>query len=208
MSRIGFKLRPQYGPLACGLLLAALPLLASSEVTVVVKPTASYSQEAIVAMEIEATQIYRPAGVTLRWRLANELAEGENFEDVVVVTLKGSCDARNIEQGNAGRRSGHTLAATHISDKHVLPFATVECESVRQYVQARVSGAPSREGDAIFGRALARVVAHELFHILSGSTHHGQHGVAKAAHSQEDLDQARFELSRADIRFLQDSLQQ
>src|SRR5258708_2792317 len=118
------------GPLFV-LLGTALPPLAARELTVVLKPQSTYSQDAILAMEREASEIYRPSGVTLRWRLSNDLAEGESFQDVVVVTMRGRCDAADIRDMVPASHKVHTLGTTHISDSQVLPFATIECESIR-----------------------------------------------------------------------------
>jgi hypothetical protein len=186
------------------LCLASMPAFAG-DLTVVLKPDSSYSQEALATMEKEAASIYRPAGVQLKWRLASELAEAENFQDVVVVTLHGRCDSDGLLTTPQSSDRNKALGTTHISDRHILPFATIECDSVRRYVRPRAATLRQTEWDSLLGRALGRVVAHELYHILSGSTKHGQQGVAKASHSQEDLDHARFELSQADIRFLGDS---
>src|SRR5262249_45440454 len=136
-------------------------------------------------------------------RLANELAEAESFEDVVVVTLHGRCHTDGLL--NTPLTGGKALGLTHISDSHVLPFATIECDSVRRYVRTRAVTMRQTEWDSLLGRALGRVIAHELYHVLSGSKKHGQQGVAKASHNQQDLDQDRFELSQADIRLLEDN---
>ena len=47
---------------------------------------------------------------------------------------------------------------------------------------------------ATFGRALARVAAHEIYHIVAQTTEHQERGVAKAAFSVRDLMSARFDL--------------
>jgi hypothetical protein len=49
--------------------------------------------------------------------------------------------------------------------------------------------------DLLLGRALGRVVAHELYHIVAQTARHGRAGVAKPFHTPDDLrrDGASFE---------------
>ena len=47
--------------------------------------------------------------------------------------------------------------------------------------------------DFLYGRAMARVVAHELYHILMQTTEHARSGVARSCFSTEDLLTERFE---------------
>jgi hypothetical protein len=53
----------------------------------------------------------------------------------------------------------------------------VECDRVRGTLgEAHIAGT-AEERDVLYGRALGRVLAHELFHILSGSKAHSKQGV-------------------------------
>jgi hypothetical protein len=57
--------------------------------------------------------------------------------------------------------------------------------------------------DALYGRALARVLAHELFHVLAQTPHHAESGVAQSAVTGRSLLGFRFEFdsaSRAALR--------
>ena len=57
----------------------------------------------------------------------------------------------------------------------------------------------SAQAETVFGRAMGRVVAHELIHMISGSTNHGHEGIARSAFSRTDLTGDRLDLSRADL---------
>ena len=52
----------------------------------------------------------------------------------------------------------------------------------------------------VFGRALARVIAHEIYHIVAQTTDHGESGLAKPELSRDDLVSSRFDLSAASLR--------
>jgi hypothetical protein len=63
-------------------------------------------------------------------------------------------------------------------------------------------GGDYAQGDELLGRALGRVVAHELVHILTGSHDHGREGVAQAALSGAQLITPRLSLSPSDLERL------
>src|SRR5262249_25045036 len=65
---------------------------------------------------------------------------------------------------------------------------------VRAYLQSGLFVLPPREREAAFGRALARVAAHELYHILARTAQHGS-GLSKALFSPKELlsDEFRFD---------------
>ncbi len=71
------------------------------------------------------------------------------------------------------------LAFTHSSDGMVLPFAEVACDKVRSSVNSALWGAQRKNSAMLFGRALGRVLAHEIYHVRAKTTHHSSRGVAK-----------------------------
>jgi hypothetical protein len=73
----------------------------------------------------------------------------------------------------------------------VLPFSWVECETLSRMLAPALSkyGVPQ---DYLYGRAMGRLVAHELFHILTMSADHDDGGVAKSSFSVRDMLADRF----------------
>jgi hypothetical protein len=55
------------------------------------------------------------------------------------------------------------------------------------------------QAETLFGRALGRVVAHELIHMISGSAIHSHEGIARSAFSRNDLTTERLALSPTDL---------
>jgi hypothetical protein len=73
----------------------------------------------------------------------------------------------------------------HVSDGVVLPFGEVNCDLVRAVMSdGTQKGKPN---DVVFGDALARVLAHELFHFITNSTQHLERGLTKSSFSRKDL---------------------
>jgi hypothetical protein len=64
-----------------------------------------------------------------------------------------------------------------------MPYSEVKCDEVVKTVPA--GGALGQE--AALGRAMGRVLAHELYHILARTTRHATDGLAKATQGFNDL---------------------
>jgi hypothetical protein len=124
-------------------------------------------------MRNEVQRLLSPAGLEVVWRDAARRAAGEDFELVAVASF---------QFGPAGA----SLADTSIADGRIIPFFNVECMRVMQMLGPRVDS-------TTLGRALGRIIAHEIYHIVARTTDHHDTGVAKAAFSVRDLTNPRFD---------------
>ena len=167
----------------------------ASKLTVVMDFQGNLSQRALSTMERETEGILKPAGLSLGWRLAADAAR-ESFEDLVVVEFKGACQIEPVpyvydELG--------PMAFTYSSDGNVQPFTQVWCAKVAASVRTAMGEEDFPKADVLFGRALGRVLAHELVHVLTGSEVHGREGVQRAALSGKDLISGSLVLSPTDL---------
>ncbi len=147
-------------------------------------------QAAMSAMEQEVDKLLKPSGISLDWRLTRENRGDRTFASLVVLRFKGSCKADRAPEAGSDFGSfgeSHTLASTKVADGKVLPFSEVQCDQVRSALRFLHPGAGLRERQLALGRALGRVVAHELYHIFARTTGHGAHGLAQPSQSLEDL---------------------
>ena len=78
----------------------------------------------------------------------------------------------------------------------LLPFGEVECDRVRQSLQRTLGRGNPAKHDTRRGIALARVMAHELYHMKAHASTHTKDGVTKAALSSEDLAGGKLLLPR------------
>ena len=138
--------------------------------------------EARLAMHGELQRLLAPAGYDVVLKNSSERKAGEDFELIVVASFNGSCSA----SASAVKPVAATLADTSIADGHILPFFRVDCDRIMQML------GPQPDPSAI-GRALGRVMAHEIYHIAARTTDHHDSGVAKAAFSARDLTSPRFD---------------
>ena len=154
-----------------------------------------------VALRQELSLIMGPIGLDFAWRdLA--LAGSEVSTELAVVNFLGHCDTGGMN--NRSRFEG-ALGWTHMSDGQLLPFTDVSCDRVREFTQNSLLTLRSTERDAQYGRALARVLAHELYHIFANTTRHGAIGVAKECYTLADLMSVDFQFREKEIQLLQSS---
>jgi hypothetical protein len=118
------------------------------------------------------------------------------FNDLVVMTFKGSC---SFDPAPPLYDELGPLAVTRTSNGEVQPFGEVNCDRVVNSVRGAMFGSDYSKGDMLVGRALGRVVAHELVHMLTKSGQHAHEGVQKAALSGRQLISASLPLSAMDI---------
>jgi hypothetical protein len=143
------------------------------------------SDESRIAMRAEVQRLLTPANLEVVWKNTVERKAGEDFELVAVVSFDGLCSAMQASQP-AATLPTVSLADTSISDGRILPFFHVDCTRVNQILGSHVES-------SILGRALGRVIAHEIYHIIARTAEHHDTGIAKAVFSSRDLTNPRFE---------------
>jgi hypothetical protein len=174
---------------------AALSVLCSTgqqaRVGVVMDFESAPGSASVAAMEQEVNDLLKPSGISLDWQLAKENRGDRPFASLVVLRFKGSCKADRVSESGAGEfgslGESRALASTKVSDGHVLPFSEVRCDEVRGALRFLRPGVGLKERQLALGRALGRVVAHELYHIFAKTTAHGTHGLARPSQSLEEL---------------------
>jgi hypothetical protein len=136
------------------------------------------------ALRSTVESIMAPIGLSFEWRQTGEIAESHVFVELAVVTFKGNCDLKGVPPN---RFTSGPLGWTHISDDVILPFAEIDCTAVRAFLNRDLLFERPEQRKFLFGRALGRVVAHELYHIFANTRHHGAEGVAREIYSVRDL---------------------
>ena len=170
-----------------------------SDVTVLLNFEGPWSQISIDTMQREAGQILKSSGLQLGWGMMGHNSQAE-YKDLVVVTFRGSCEfdpwrSQTLEPG--------PFAFTHITNGEVMPFAEVNCDRVLSAVRDAMLGRGYAGVDQFIGRALGRVVAHELVHMLTRSTQHRSHGLQQPALSPRQLIEPQLSLDAFDVNRLQ-----
>src|SRR5207302_274823 len=178
-------------PLSLFLTLCALPGFGGEPRPIRIAPISLYAQfqeeppQAVIdALHEELATIMTPMGLQFEWRALAGVRGNEVSVELAVLTFKGRCDVNSPVPRNT---VAGALGWTHVSDGAILPFADVDCDRIRGFVQRDLLGTDAEDREAVFGRALGRVVAHELYHIFANTSRHGSDGVAKASYTVQEL---------------------
>ena len=167
----------------------------SSVLTVILDFKGPHSPSAIKEMKRESGFILKTTGVQLDWRMLGQ-DPSASYSDLVVMSFKGTCE---YEPAAPRYDELGPLAITRTTNGEVQPFGEVDCDSVINTARSAMSGIDYSRADMLIGRALGRVVAHELVHMLTKSGVHGTEGVEKPALSGRQLISGVLPLSLFDV---------
>ena len=190
------------------LLAAALPLAGETRWVTAASITlyTSFQQEppraVLEALQEEVEAIMAPIGLRFDWRKPEGVRGDKIFAELAVVTFQGRCDLSGLAENN---RFVRALGWTHVSDGEILPFTDIACEHVSEFVRRALGTVNPKERLATYGRALGRVLAHELYHIFANTVPHGSSRVAKECYSVQELLREDFQFQAKESRLLRSS---
>ena len=178
----------------------AEPVIPPSHTLVVYLSTVPHQPaQPVQEMQREVETLMLTAGYHVAWRNDTEPKRNVNDASVVVLKLRGICQAPERPAAVEPLRKSVSLASTAVVDGEVLPFSWLECESLTRLLAPSLSKESSGKRDYLYGRAMGRLVAHELLHVLSKTGTHDDAGVGKPSFSAQDVLQERFEFEPASI---------
>ena len=158
---------------------------------------ATPGNSSLAVMQKEVASLLKPSGIKVNWRLTGENKGDEPYARLVVLKFNGSCrvDGRLLQQkvGVAAVEPGEplTLGDARVENGRVLPFSEVKCDEVRKALSYLTPAASQEQRQVALGIAMARVVAHELYHMLARTTSHAMRGLAKASQPLPELISSR-----------------
>jgi hypothetical protein len=154
---------------------------------VYLRDQAVVSGDVAEAMRAEASQLMLALGYDLSFVDPGERDTDAAF--LVVVGFRGHC----TEQSAKGRMTvAGPLATTSVANSVILPFSNIDCSSLGVFLEPvlKTSRADSRAD--LYGRAMGRLLAHELYHIVQQTKQHKTSGVAQASLSPRELTSRSF----------------
>ncbi len=155
-------------------------------------------------MKHELGTILQDSGIRVDWRDQSDVAVSDSFPNLVVVKFRGKCRMDPVPYLYDERGP---LAFTYSTDGAVLPFSEIACDKVRSSLRTAMWGGDYKRSDMLFGRALARVLAHELYHVLAKTQSHAGHGIAEGSLSGAQLISERLQLNAAELNRMHDAVQ-
>lgn len=121
------------------------------------------------AMEGELTSLFAGAGSDIAVHADGPFVYLGAPRHVLYVSFRGQC---RFTQQTAPRSRGRVLASLAVVDGKIQPLMTVDCDAVAQTIAGRMTGDDLKNAEFVYGRALARVVAHEIFHWVAHQVNH------------------------------------
>jgi hypothetical protein len=152
---------------------------------------------AVGYMKRELSGLMQTAGYRLEWVNASAAIPDVRNGRLVVLALTGDCTVRRDSLEPSEDFGIESLASTPVSDGEILPFSTLHCDTLNRVIGGALAGASDPRRPWLYGRAMARLAAHELYHVLTNTRGHSQEGVSKPCFSARDLLADHFEFESA-----------
>jgi hypothetical protein len=144
------------------------------------------------SIQTELDEIMFPVGLRFTWQSLATNTGRELYNELIMLKFYGDCDIANIraQKGYPG-----PFGWTHIIDGQVSHFIGINCDGVRIVLQWDLLESSEEARVGAYGRAVARVLAHEICHALLGKKH-SLSGIGKGSYNDEDLLSKRFVFSK------------
>ena len=149
-------------------------------------------------LQSDVQSILLPLGFSIQWR-DMKTAGREAWVDLALLRFQGHCD---LFRASGIAFVPGALGETHVSDGRIQPFAEIDCDRIGNLLQPDLAAVREPDRERLFQRALARVVAHELYHIFAKTPVHEPTGVGKAEFTASDLLSNRFQFHPAQASVL------
>jgi hypothetical protein len=149
------------------------------------------------ALQQETSALFDPDSYRVQWLNQPRQVEAEFL---VMVDFEGHCDANSPASSPTIAKR---LASTVVEDGRILPFVRVNCGALTELLSPALDRNPDAE--RLYGRALGRLLAHELYHVVGRAVNHTAGGVAQSAVSRQDLLSADFHFDDDALQILRPS---
>jgi hypothetical protein len=159
---------------------------------------------AIEEMEREVGLLLAETGARFSWLMLNKDPRSQTFDDLAVLRFRGNCymPARGALTIDGAKL---TLGATEVTSGLVTSYSDVECDQITACIASLLQSSCEPDRQVAFRRALGRVVAHELYHILARTKKHTQTGISRSVQSPFDLIKDHFQLDKQALLLLRAS---
>jgi hypothetical protein len=169
---------------------------AANSITIYLKSGAA-DVAAVSYMERELSGLMQTANYRLEWVNASAAIPDVTNGQLIVLALTGDCTVRRGANESSEDLAIESLASTPVSDGEILPFSTLHCDTLNRVIGGAIAAASDQRRPWLYGRAMARLAAHELYHVLTNRRDHSQEGVSKPCFSARDLLADHFEFESA-----------
>ena len=164
--------------------LAPSPALYPQQIVVLAAFDRSPDMAAVESMEQETARVFSGAGVTLAWRPGNQLNIMPASAPTVSVQFHGAC---RLEPNAISVAIDGPMGWVESQEGDIRPFIEADCDRIAAMVWQDRGTLPLPLVVRAYGRALGRVLAHELYHYVTQSAVHNQSDLVRHAMTSRDL---------------------
>lgn len=159
------------------------------------------AESVTASLEAESSRLFEEAGLHLAWFEKNAANSLGSPAAVIVVEFNGACRPNPLPP-----RSLVTGSLAHVPsvEGHIEQWITVDCERLASYLPRALGG---EDANSVYGRALARVLAHELFHCITDEDTHSHSLLFRSGVSAQDLVTPAAAFTDAEQQRLRQALQ-
>ena len=163
---------------------------------------AAPSAPVMLSVQNELDEIMSPVGIRFEWRSLSAPHNGDLVVKLAVIHFKGHCDVSGLTLSS---QTPGVLGLTHVTEGVILSFSDIDCDHILSFIQPELLSERADDRDRMFGRAIARVLAHELYHIMANTAKHGSSGIAKSRFLASELVASDFHFDKRDCIVLRKS---
>ena len=139
-------------------------------------------------MNRELAILMQHAGFRIIGSHGNDQSLSGEAAHVIVVELRGACAVPYARSSSAEPiPPALSLASSAVADGRVLPFSWVDCSALNRFLGPAIATQTAQDQAYIYGRSMARLLAHEFYHVLAQTGEHTHAGICKASFSRADL---------------------
>jgi hypothetical protein len=118
-------------------------------------------------------EIFRPTGLDVRLEVLDPKTPSRQYDRAVVVDMHGRCTTWPAEDLPEPAEGTVLLGFTRVQEGEVIPFAAVDCDQIARVVAGMRHQTHNRLLlQTTHRQALARVLTHELLHVLLAEPEH------------------------------------
>jgi len=151
-------------------------------------------------MKREVSDLLQPAAIHVEWQDPAVDRSGPENDYSALVRLRGSCRPTEPSTRFEHAVSGpFTLASSAVAEGVILPFGDIDCAALNSFLGPSLWREPGQVQEFVYARAVARLMAHELYHVI-GQTHgHAHSGVAEPSFTVAELLSDHFEFTESTL---------
>jgi len=155
---------------------------------------------AFLELKQEVSTLMQPAAIYVDWLNPAIDRDGSENDYSAVIRLRGSCRPPEVNTNfEHAMKGGFTLASSAVADGVILPFGDIDCAALNSFLGPSLWKEPGPTREFVYARAMARLMAHELYHVIEQTHVHARSGVAEPAFTVAELLSDRFEFTEGTL---------